>query len=175
MKYEEFAFLFKQQVSSLSYDEGLSLSIEICKRLFPDYVHFATVEGWGNQDLLMDAIRLCEQSRTNVVKAAAIQEKILQVDAVIPDTEDFGEYHGSYALNAGASVYETLQFILDRNPLHIYHIGTCLTDTIDFKIQEQGDTPEDKIDEHPMTVEARNFLLELSKGQRTTSDFKNQG
>jgi hypothetical protein len=93
---------------------------------------------------------------------------LIQVVAVTPDTEDFGDLSGSYALNAAASVYDTLQFILDKDPVHIIAIGTYLTDTVDFKIQEREHLTEEQIDEHPMMVEARDFMLKSIAQRRST-------
>ena len=53
--------------------------------------------------------------------------------------------------------------MIDHKPEHIYAIGTCLTDTIDFKIQEDGDLTEHKIDKNPEMVIVRKYLLEMSR------------
>lgn len=175
MLYEDFVALFEHQVQSLNYGQGLELALSICKRLYFDYEHFASIEQWGDKDLLMDAILLCEKTKTSTIDPASIKELLSKVEEVTPDMDDFGDWHGSYALNAAASVYETLHFIIDKDLNHVYHIGTLLTDTIDFKIHERYDLPNDQIDEHPMMIETRNFLLEQTNGRRTTSAFQNQG
>ena len=175
MLYEDFDILFKQQVQSLEYEKGLDLAISICKKLYFDYEYFVSIEQWGDKDLLMDAILLCEIAKTSSVDSLRFKEMLPQVDAVTPDTEDFGDWHGSYALNAAASVSEMLRYILDRDILHVYYIGTYLTDTIDFKMQEKEYLPDELIDEHAMMIEARKFLLEQTNGRRTTSALQNQG
>jgi hypothetical protein len=82
---------------------------------------------------------------------------------VTPDTEDFGSELGSYALNASASVYEALEYLLDNDNKHIFAISTYYTDTIDFKIQEECELKEAEIDNHPLMVGARQFLLSATK------------
>lgn len=173
MLYKDFISLFKQQVYSLSYDEGLNLAIAVCKRLYFDYEEFVSIENWGDKDLLMDAILLCEQTKIHVANNTQIEEMLSKVNAITPDTDDFGNYNGSYALNAAASVYETLQFILDRDILHIYNIGTYLTDTVDFKIDEKEGLPDEQTDRHPMMIETRNFLIEQTKECRAASSSTN--
>ncbi|HEV7333648.1 MAG TPA: DUF416 family protein [Flavisolibacter sp.] len=177
MQFKEFDALYKQQVYSLTYEEGLSLAVEVCKRLYFDYERFVSEVSWGDKDLLMDAIQLCEQEKSHSVDKNIVEDMLTKVDAVTPDTEDFGSYLGSYALNAAASVYETLQFIIDRDLVHVYNIGTYLTDTIDFKIDEnqEEETSEEQNDEHQSMVEVRNYLLQKTNGRRTTSASQNSG
>ena len=167
MTYQDFQTIFKQQVDTLPYESLLDLALAVCKRLYFDYENFVMVEHWGDKDVLMDAIRLCDQAKTEL-NADSIKKMLIQVVAVTPDTEDFGDLSGSYALNAAASVYDTLQFILDKEPVHIIAIGTYLTDTVDFKIQEREHLTEEQIDEHPMMVEARDFMLKSIAQRRST-------
>lgn len=173
MVYKDFVTAFKKQVHAVSYEQGLQLAITVCKRLYPDYAHFVLTENWGDKDLLIDAIQLCEQTQKESIDISRINDLIAKIDTVIPDMDDFGNYDGSYALNAAASVYETLHFILDKDPIHLYHIGAHLTDTIDFKINEKEDLSDDQIDKHPMMLEARNFLLQQTSNtsKDDTSNF----
>ncbi|HYH16724.1 MAG TPA: DUF416 family protein, partial [Flavisolibacter sp.] len=100
----------------------------------------------------MDAIQFCEKAKQGVIDVNKVKTMLAKVEAITPDTEDFGDYLGSYALNAAASVYNTLQFILDKDQLHIYNIGTYLTDTVDFKVHEKEELTDAQIDEHPMMI-----------------------
>ncbi|MHA4808900.1 DUF416 family protein [Flavitalea flava] len=91
---------------------------------------------------------------------AKIEDMLLRIEAITPDTDDYGEYMGSYALNACVAISYSLQFLIDKDPIDIYHVGTCLTDTIDFKIQEENDNlTEEQIDNHPGIIETRNYLI----------------
>jgi len=87
-----------------------------------------------------------------------------KVEDITPHMDDFGDYDGSYALNACIAVFYTLQFYLDADPINTYYIGTALTDTVDFKIHEsEEELSEDEIDEHPMMQEARMLLFEQTR------------
>jgi len=142
----------------------LTLAIDICKRLYFDYVDFSEKYQWGDKDILLDAITIVEQSRTNDIKESLIVKTLSQLDAITPDMEDFGSDElGSYALNACAAVYNLVQFINDKHPKHIYDIGIYLTDTIDFKVQEQETLAEQEIDNNPLMVEAKKYLIDNSK------------
>src|SRR4030095_11528054 len=107
MKYEEFVSKFKSQSASLPRDKQLALAIDICKKLFFDYQKFSTENEWGNPNLLLDAINIAAESRLGNIDVLAVKSLLPKIDEIIPDTEDFGD--ASYALNASASVYETLE------------------------------------------------------------------
>lgn len=82
----------------------------------------------------------------------------------MPDMDDFGSNElGSYALNASAAVCETLEFLLDNDPVHIQNVITHYTDTFDFKVQESKTLIMEEIDKHPLMIKAREFLLSETK------------
>lgn len=164
MKYDEFITKFNKQVFSLDYDRQLTLAIDVCKKLYFDYVDFSEKYQWGNNDVLLDAINLVEQSKFSDIKQSLIDKTLSQLDTITPDMDDFGSDElGSYALNACVAVYNSIQFIADKQPKHIYDIGICLTDTIDFKVQEQQSLTEQEIDNNPLIIEAREYLIDKSK------------
>ena len=158
MKYEAFNKLFETKVDSLSSEKQFDLAISICKKLFPDYQQFYLENNWGDPDLLLDSVKMCELSKIQEVSVHSVKEMLPKVDKIIPDTEDFED--GSYALNASAAVYEALEFLVDKDKQHVLNIGTYLTDTIDSKIQEEDEFTQQQIDDHPMMIEARKYLLE---------------
>jgi len=164
MKYEEFITRFNKQVFSIEYNKQLDLAIEVCKKLYFDYVEFSEKYKWGDKDVLLDAIKILEQSKTQAIEKSLIQQALEKIDRVTPDMDEFGgEELASYALNACVAVYNSLLFLLDKLPKHIYEVGICLTDTIDFKIQEEHDLTEQEIDKNPLMIEARQYLVEKSK------------
>jgi hypothetical protein len=81
---------------------------------------------------------------------------------VTPDTEEFGHYDGSNALNAAAALHHALKYIIGRDPKDIYAIGTLYTDTVDFKLHEMGIADKGDIESHPLMQEAGRLLLKLS-------------
>lgn len=159
--YKEFIHQFKLQTESLTYQKQFELAVSVCKKLFFDYQKFSEDNNWGDPDLLLDTIRFVEQSKDLKINAVLLKKKIDQIEAITPDTEDFGD--ASYALNCCVAVCETLEFLTDNKAEHIFSIGTCLTDTIDFKIQEDNELTENEIDNNSDMIEARKFLLEMSR------------
>ena len=164
MNYREYTTILKSQTSSQAYLPQLKFAVRICKKLYFDYRNFTEVEKWGDANLLMDAINLCQQAIQNSINAEEVKALLPKIDLITPDMDDFGNELGSYALNASAAVYETLQFIIDKDKTHICNIGTYYTDTIDFKIQEDKDLSELEIENHPLMIEAWNFIIEQTKG-----------
>ena len=164
MKYEEFITKFNKQVFSLDYARQLTLAIEVCKKLYFDYVEFSEKNQWGDKDVLLDAITLVEQSANSDIKQELIDKTLSQLDTITPDMDDFGSDElASYALNACVAVYNSIEFISDKQAKHIYDIGICLTDTIDFRVQEQQTLTEQEIDNSPLMIEARKYLIDKSK------------
>jgi len=155
MTYDEFTDKFKKQVTAISYERQLNFAIEICLRLLPEYKSFNERSKFGNFETLQKAIETLK--RSTPISENELKNMISEIDKMIPNIDDYSD--GSYALNASASVYEALQFVRNKNPEHIFNIGTLITDTVDFKIQENQDLTEEEIEKHLSVIEVRNFLL----------------
>ncbi len=166
MTFQDFTSTFKKQVDKLPYQRQLDLSINVCKKLFFDYQNFYEKNEWGNPDVLLDAINLVEQSRTEMPNQTTLKVILQEIDGVTPDTEDFVE--ANFAVNASGAIYEAIEFLLDRKTEHIYNIGTYLIDTVDAKVQSDDDLTEEEIYQHPQMVEIKNYLLALTIYRRTT-------
>jgi uncharacterized protein YjaG (DUF416 family) len=164
MTYKDYTSLLLKYTSEGKFEYQLKFAISVCKKLYFDYQKFTEVYEWGDANLLMDAIKICQQAIENPIDKNQLEALITEVDLIIPDMDDFGGTElGSYALNASAAVAETIGFIVDHDKIHIYNIGTCYTDTIDFKIQESKDLTELEIENHPLMIEAWNFIIEEVK------------
>ncbi|MDB5276174.1 MAG: hypothetical protein JWR61_1129 [Ferruginibacter sp.] len=168
MNYRDFLYCYNQQVLSLHFEDQLDFAVTVCKKLFFDYEIFSKRYQFGNPDQLLDAILVCEKAKLNQVDKLILEQFIEAINSITPDMDDFGDEISSYALNACVAVYETLQFLVDHNPKHVHDVGICLSDTVDFKIQESGDLTEQQIDEHPMMIEARSFLVDQTKKDYNT-------
>ena len=109
--------------------------------------------------MLLDAIKMLDSESSVSLKNDILKKMVDSIEMITPDTEDFE--NASYALNACISVCESLEFLVDKNPEHIYIIGTMLTDTIDSKIHQNWGLTQPEIDRHPLMIEARTYLLDL--------------
>lgn len=137
MNYKEFTEIIKFQINNLTDQKCIEFGLWICNRLLPEYQKFYDQNNWGDPDKLKEAIEFCEISNSNIITDQNILSDLIeQVEAIIPNTEDFGDYSGSYALNSSASVLELLEYFVDKDKSHIVNISEYMTDTIDFKIRE---------------------------------------
>jgi len=160
MTYQEFTDKYKLRVTKTSYDNQLQLALSVCKKLFFEYQLFSDKNSWGDPDMLLDAIKIIEKVHSPSFYKGLIPKTIASMITITPDTEDFE--NASYVLNACVSVCESLEFLLERDAEHIYPIGTILTDSFDFKIQEDSDLTQKEIDRNPIMIEKRNYLLKLT-------------
>jgi uncharacterized protein YjaG (DUF416 family) len=159
LDYRNFTALFKERVSRLASNRQLELAITISEKLFPNYEAFVSHYKWGNAGLLMEAIKMCDHARVSPIDKLKFAEMAEQVDAITPHMNDYGDYIESYALNACQAVYYSLQFLINIDYINIFYIGTSLTDTIDFKVQEDNELTEEQIDNHREMIEVRNYLI----------------
>lgn len=163
MNYKGYIKTLENQISFQSFENQLKFAVLISQKLYFDYQRFYEVYKWGDSGLLIDAIMVCQKAVDNQLDINHIKALIPKIDLIIPDMDEFGSVLSSYALNASAAVYETLQFIIDRDGSHIFNIATYYTDTIDFKIQEEKDLTEEEIEKNLVMIEAWNFVLEETK------------
>jgi len=123
-------------------------------------IKFYNRHQWGDPDALSEAINYCESHKINEMQKSKLQDYHNRVDAITPDTEDFGD--GSYALNVGCSVITLLDFLINGDKASILDISTYMTDTIDFKLHKAyPDLTDKEIDEHPYMINERKYQLEL--------------
>ena len=159
MTFKDFDRQFKEQSFKASINQKIMLAIAVSKKLFTDYKEFSIDNNFGNSDLLIDAINLAENYKQ---ADSQVSKNILPlIEAQCPHSDDFGS--ASYAINASGSIYETLEFLIDNDSTHIYNIGTYLINTIDSKIQDFEDLTEEEIDNHPLMIEVRTYLLDSTK------------
>ncbi len=160
MNYQDFTTTIQNQISLLPKERLLNLALKICKELFFDYQAFSEKYKWGNPDLLLDGINLSEKALKGEADVTEISVLMTKIASVTPDMDDYNSDElASYALNAAASVYETLEFLLDDEGQHIINLATYYTDTFDFKVQEDNDLTAEEIENHPLMIKARQFLL----------------
>ena len=160
----DFTEEIKKRSTSLSQKRLLELGLKICKELFFEYKAFSIKYKWGDPDLLLDAISLCDKAVKGDLNFIKIKSQIPKIDSATPDMDDYNsDVIASYALNAAVSVSELLEFVIDKDPKHIMDITTLYTDTADFKAQEERVLTKDEIDLHPVMIKARQFLLTETK------------
>lgn len=162
MTRSEFKNLFEAKTDRLNSDQLIVFGLNICERLLPEYITFSEKHHWGNVELLKECIALARFSKGRVVSNSDIKSYLNKLDPIIPDTEDFGDFDGSYALNASAAVYELVEYLGDKVSEHIYNISTYITDTIDFKLSEADPSLANQVlENHPDIINEWRCQLKL--------------
>jgi len=152
------------QLSHLPKERLIGFGINICERLLPDYIGFHQKFNWGNPEILREAIEYAKASVTNTIDEEKVNQLLIDLESVLPDTEEFPDPLGSYALNAGCAVFELLEYLIDPEIDHLLNISSTVSDTIDFKLSElDDDLNEEEIANHPDLLKEWHSQLEISR------------
>jgi uncharacterized protein YjaG (DUF416 family) len=161
MNYSTFVSSFKMQVAGLSVDRSLDFAQRIGHELLSGYRTFFQIHQWGDPAVLAASLALAERPNGDSVDQTELTEMLVKLEAVTPHMDDFGDFLGSYALNACAVIYYLLQFLMDCKPEHIYNVGIAYTDTVYFKLAEQNeDLTDEELAQHPEMRQAWSRVLE---------------
>ncbi len=153
-----------KQLTFLPQSKQIGFGLDICERLLPDYIGFYNEFNWGNPEILKDSIQYIKDSVSAEVNKEKVNQLLTGLEEVLPDTEDFTDPSGTYALNAGCAVFELLEYLIDPEIDHLLNISSVITDTIDFKLSElETDLNEEELLKHPEMLKEWNYQLELSK------------
>ena len=159
MNFIEFKSALVNRSENLDFQERIALEIEICKRLYPFYKAFHNETGFGNPDILLDSIKFVESGGTDIDQ---IHRYIEALEEITPDTDDLED--SSYALNACAGVFGLLSQVVEPSQAdHFLETAMAYYETMDLKVHEnsQEQLPEYKINDHPLMIEATNFILQF--------------
>lgn len=153
-----------KQLTLLPKHQLISFGLDICERLLPDYVEFHDQFNWGDPEILKKSIQYIKDSVSEAVDEEKVNQLLTGLEEVLPDTEDFTDPLGTYALNAGCAVFELLEYLIDPEIDHLLNISSVITDTLDFKLSElESDLNEEDLLKHPEMLKEWNYQLELSK------------
>ena len=162
MTYKGFIQQMQEQTSALSYQKSQAMAILLCRKLLPDYQAFSATYRWGDPRVLEEALQCCESAQARIRMKEEIDPVFEQLYAVTPDAEDFGDFNGSYGLNAATALLHGLRYVKEKDPTAIYAIGTLYTATTNVKLNEMGIEDEKEIENHPLMQEAWQLVLKLS-------------
>lgn len=161
--------VIKRELITLSEKGRILFGALTTERLYPNYIHFEKMVGWGDHSKLQGAISLLYEYllREDLVAVSEIQDAINEVDFVTPHTDDFPGITTSFALDACTSVHSTLSYILDKNIEHIIDVAIYARDTVDMYIQEihnldsQNPDFETKIATDPFMIAEKKRQIEV--------------
>lgn len=167
-----------KSLQSFNNQQLLAFGYLCSTHLLNNYQNFSEKYNWGNVDILQNVLNVVrEKLLNNSFVVPDIDTLIDSVDQEIPDTNDFPTILCSFALDAGNTVLETLNFLETNNSQRIYDIVTFCTDTIDMYIQERDDMSYDdpsfekKIVEDELMTNELSRLTEIVNSLKQTNKF----
>lgn len=151
MNFQQYKDQVRAACRPLNHRERVALCLMCCNRLAPLYLQFSTAENWGNPETLRQLRELAGKWLAGDASIPVVLRS--QLDAVIPDTEDFGGLV-SHALNAGAAHADLLNLLLDDNLELVLSVLQACYDSVDFFVQDRldpeqrGGVQEQQIENH---------------------------
>lgn len=175
MNFKQYQERITTAITTLNHPEKVALCLMCCNRLYPLYDIFHTIEQWGNPTLLAE----CRQMAKNWLNGTEVEPLVLRnrLDQVLPDTEDFGSVHGSYALNASTSHAYLLNLIIQDSAVLLAYVPHNCYSTIDLYVQElldpmcRGGISEETIESHPAIVAEINWQFTAISSLRGNNKF----
>lgn len=146
------------KLRELDFTKQLTFAYLTCERLYPNYVYFSQNYGFGNPNVIREAIDFVyDHLFAKNLDASKISALLEKVEKNTPDTGDFTTIFVSSALDTCTAVLDTLNFLVDKNFEKIVYISNYATDSVDMYIQEVDaldfNTDKEfqkKIDYHPL-------------------------
>ncbi len=178
MEYEIYKEIIEKESMLLNRRERVALCIKCCERLAPVYLRFSEVENWGNQKTLL----MCRQTAISWLQGNDVDgsDLITELEAIIPDSEDFGSALGTYAQNASIAHAYMLDQMKSEEPQPLLRVLDKCYETVDFYVQElldpdcQGKLSNSQIENHELLVTEVNWQknqLGKVKDQRNLKEF----
>lgn len=63
MDQSEFTATLEKLLAQLNREKSIAFGLNLCERLFPNYIDFSTKRRWGNPALLQEAIQYCRDNK----------------------------------------------------------------------------------------------------------------
>lgn len=131
------------KLKELDFHKQAAFAYLTCERLYPNYVYFSENYNFGNPAVLREAIdyiydNLFEQN----IDKNRIQTLIQKVEKNTPDPGEFDTILSSSALDACGTIYDSLDFLVDKQFNHIKSISQMATDTTDMYIRDVNNIDE---------------------------------
>lgn len=141
MNFQQYQDQIKAACEPLDHRERVAMCLMCCHRLAPLYLQFSTAENWGGPETLRHVRELAGKWLAGDASIPVVLRS--ELDAVIPDTEDFESAFVSYALNASVAHEDLLDLLLDDKLELVLSVLQGCYDSVDFYVQEHLD-PECK-------------------------------
>lgn len=155
-------------LSKLSPRLRVLFGILTSEKLYPNYVKFQELTGWGNQSVLTDVMIMLYHYvfSKDGFDAAYLKEMMESLDDVTPHTKNFDSILVSFALDACTSIYSTLNYIVTSDLEDIFAVASYPLDTVDMFIQEVENLDYNKDPLFEQKIENSPFMIREKARQR---------
>lgn len=138
---DKFREEIKKEMLSVSDKGRVLFAVLVCEKLYPNYMRFQDLNNWGDHNVLKESISIMHQYlfKPELFKTDEIKELIERIDLITPNTEEFTDITTSFALDACNSIYDTLNYLVDKDIEHVVDVATYARDTVDMFVQEKSD------------------------------------
>jgi uncharacterized protein YjaG (DUF416 family) len=125
------------QLKSLDFIRQRTFACLTCERLYPNYAYFSRAYGFGNPEVLREAIHhLYYNLFNNIIDEIKVASLSKKVEANTPEPADYDTILASSALDACTAIIESLGFFADKQTLRLEKISTMATDTVAMYIHD---------------------------------------
>lgn len=126
----------RKLLGGLGPQQRLVFALACSERLYPNYVVFADEQGWGEPETLRTALDLAWDAVLGQSPSLEVVRQLKKrVEDAEPDTEEFGTYLVSSALDATATAGLVLKLIEADDPGLAVEIASLSRDTVDMYVQ----------------------------------------
>lgn len=151
MTYKEYIDWLEEKLIILSTSKKILFGLLCAKRLYPNYEFFKRKVNFGNEFFIKNTLEEIKNYLVNPkCQTLDLDKLLIDIDEIIPDTDDYGEIYASHALDASGSVEDLLKFISSKDSKYIIRISKACIDTIFMHIQDKFSPNQTII--HPLYV-----------------------
>jgi len=137
-----------ERLNRLNRREKLIYVYWLSRRLFHNYADFHQETGFGNIDVLLDAINLIRRNILGEISdIIEINSLIEKIEINTPHTDDFDTIKVSFALDACNALSESLRYMMEPDDEIVVDVASFSIDTVDMFIQEKENFNGSDIDE----------------------------
>lgn len=123
-------------IYSLSDRQKAAFAGLVCERLLPQYAAFCQATGWGSPAVYERGVELLYNSSLGEFHAAEATALLEKLELVTPGLRDFSSPLTAYAVDAGIALHEALQFLSDKQEVHVSNCATATLDSVETFVQE---------------------------------------
>ena len=130
--------LISQRLDYMSESQRVAFAASCCERLLPNYKKFVEVDNWGDYNSLRRILnRIWNHASGQIISNDEIRQFLKICYDVVPNSDDFTSMYTSYAIDAGASLYNTLKYCLEGDIKCLTSVVDASINTVDLFIQEK--------------------------------------